>query len=106
MEEYEYKGYIITEDENGYFWVNSDTEDSAYEFDSFDAACDWIDMMGDVSIFKAPKLHTYQVSYVTDNDYSDYDIVRAYTKSAAEDAVAEKYPDLAYFTGTIRLDED
>jgi hypothetical protein len=106
MEDHEYRGYIISEDMDGYFWVDSSTGDSSYEFESFDAACDWIDYMLDSQVPTAPKLHVYQVSYVTDNGYSDYDIVKAYSKNEAEAQVAEKYSDLAYFAGTIRLDED
>ena len=96
----EYKGYTITETEDGYWQVDQ------YEFPTYEEALDWIDSMEDTPRFGAPKLHTYQVSYVTKKGYSDYDIVKAYTKSGAQDAVAEKYPDLQYFAGTFRLDED
>jgi len=65
MGEYVYKGYMITEDENGYYWVNTSTGDSASEFESFDAACDWIDS-ADAATQAALPTHTFQIFYIDD----------------------------------------
>lgn len=79
MQEYDYKGYVITETQEGYYLVGD------YEFVSYDEAADWIDDQEELIEVQPRKLHTYMFYYV------DYDLdrcveepVSAYSESEAE----------------------
>lgn len=60
MEEYEYKGYIITETPDGYYQTEN------FEFTSLDDAMGWVDEMTseDENIINNPKPHTYLFFYI------------------------------------------
>ena len=59
MEEYEYRGYTIIENSDGYFEV------AHYEFPSMEEAMDWVDEQEDyVPEVHSPEMHKYIFFYV------------------------------------------
>lgn len=101
MNTYDYRGYIITEDENGYFLLEDPSLGTAYEFISYDDVCDWIDELLDSNSIREdlPQNHLYFISYVTstyNKSYNEY----IYAPSK-EDAIAElkrTHNDIAYIS--------
>ncbi len=58
MGEYYYKGYLIQEDANGYFYIDD------VEFPSMAEAMDWIDETETRPVKSQPVMHTYLFFYV------------------------------------------
>jgi len=94
MNEYEYGGYIITETPEGYFVIG------AFEFPSYEEATDWVDQMNEPE-----PIHTYQIFYVTDDGYSDREIISAPSRADALNKLLAMYSDIDYVTDIIQLDE-
>lgn len=87
MNEYDYKGYIITENSDGYFEI------SGQEFVSLDEAMDWID--DQASAEESADLHIFYVSYLIDNGNRHYDeYIWAYDNQDAIRRVKSENPDL------------
>ena len=93
MEEYEYKGFTLYEDEFGCFWLDDPASGTKYEFESYDNACDWIDMTLAAEAPTEPKqLHTYQVFYIDDATDQGFEAhVTAYSLDEALRKVYEEY---------------
>ena len=96
MNEYDYRGYVITEVPEGYFIVSGAT------FSSYDEACDWIDEELDYPPLTTdpnpvPELHTYHIYYVTkgyDRGYDEY--IQAYSEKEAIKYLKRMHRDIAY----------
>lgn len=87
MNEYDYKGYIITENLAGNYEVNG------CEFPSLDEAMDWVD---DIKSTEEPaEQHIYYVSYLIDkgNSHSE-DYIWAYDSRDAIRRIKMQNPDL------------
>ena len=97
MDEYEYRGYTIIENDNGYYVIED------IEFPSYDEACDWVDDQLYGMETPEPELHTYHIFYATaDRGYDDY--VSAYSKAEAERKLRKQYPDILYITENYPID--
>lgn len=98
MNEYDYKGYTITEID-GYYYIDE------YSFYSMDEAMDFIDsLVEDVSA--VPELRTYHIYYVT-NDYNcGYDdFIDAYSEDEAIKKLYRRHKDIAYIADCYRIGE-
>ena len=104
MTSYDYRGYVIFEDEEGYFIVDN------CEFTSFDEACEWIDdfyrSIDTQDGVPTPwGRHTYHIFYVTtayDQGYDDF--VIAYNEREAIQILRDRYPDIAYIADCYEVD--
>ena len=89
MNEYEYNGYVITENYDGYYVVGE------YEFPSLDEAMDWIDDLNpvdDVQGISEPTLHTYHIFFVDDGTDRSFDAYEeAYSYEEAERKLRRDY---------------
>ena len=93
MSSYDYKGYVIFEDSEGYYIVDG------IEFPSYDEACDWIDDTCDTddTDFDEPVMRTYHIFYVTTDYTCGYDeFIDAYSPEEAEQKLRKMYHDVAY----------
>lgn len=104
MEEYEYRGYTISQTRDGYFEIT--VGNTTYEFPSYDEAADWVDQeIADPTPKYSAKLHTYHIFYVTDSYYQGYDAyVQAYNIGDAIGRLEQANPDLAYITDWFDVD--
>ena len=79
MNEYDYKGYVITENYDGYYVIGE------YEFTSLDEAMDWVDDLEPTENIPAePKLNTYQFFFIddgTDRSFDAYIEARSYEEA-------------------------
>ena len=98
MEEYDYKGYTITED-NGYFYVGDN------EFYSLDDAMDWIDDTVE-EVDDTPSVpYTYHIYYVTKDYNRGYDdFIEAYNEEEAIRKLKRMHRDIAYIADCYRCD--
>jgi len=103
MEKYAYRGYIITGMPNGYCIVHGIT------FESYDDACDWVDVQLDEPLTTnpnpVPELHLYHIFYVTrgyDRGYDEY--IYAYTPKEAEKYLRRHHRDVAYIADINEVD--
>lgn len=94
MNEYEYGGYVINETSDGYFVIGD------FEFPSFEEATEWVDQMNEPE-----PIHTYQLSYVTRDEYSDREIISAPSRADALNKLLAMYSDIDYVADVIQLDE-
>lgn len=104
MEEYDYRGYIISQTPTGYFEIIVD--DTTYEFTSYDEAADWVDQeIADPTPKYSAKLHIYHIFYVTSDYHRGYDsYIIAYSEADAIEQLQRANPDLAYITDLIGVE--
>jgi hypothetical protein len=104
MNEYDYRGYVITEVPEGYYIVHGAT------FPSYDEACDWIDDELDYPSLSTkpiviPELRTYHISYVTksyDRGYDEY--IQAYSEEEAIKHLKHWHRDIAYIADVYEVE--
>ena len=85
--EFDYKGYVITENFVGNYEVNG------YEFPTIEEAMDWIDDLDTTEESEGP--YMYYVSYLVANGNRHYDeYLWAYDKQDAINQVKSDNPDL------------
>lgn len=96
MENYYYKGYLIEKNFNGYFQIDN------MEFVSLDEATEWIDEMS-ATESSVSNMHTYFVTYVDFDDFSDSEYVNAISEQEARRYIRKKYP-RAQVTECFRVD--
>jgi len=92
MDEYDYRGYTITEID-GYFYSGN------YTFDSLDEAMDWVDSCLEVDENGdfVTLLNTYHIYYVTkfyDRGYDEF--IKARSEDAAIRKLKSIHNDIAY----------
>lgn len=99
MEDFDYKGYVITEESEGCFVVDGN------EFSTYEEACEWVDEMisfessdeDEEDIEDDYDIHTYHIFYVTKDYNRGYDeFVDAYSPEEAERKLRSMYHDIAY----------
>lgn len=98
MDEYEYKGHIITETEDGYWQVGQ------YEFPSYDEALDWIDSEEELPEVSDSRTFVYRVHYVDTDGYPDQIDIISDSRESAERQAAQCC-DVDYYTGTYVIGE-
>ena len=100
--EYNYRGYIITESDEGYYEI------SGYEFESYDDACDYIDELLDAhrpNNNVVPELHLYHIFYVPRSMNRAYDEhIQAYSEQDAVAYLKRMHKDIAYIADIYELD--
>ena len=103
MNEYDYRGYVITVLPNGYAIVHGIT------FESYDDACDWVDYEVDGPITynpnPVPELHLYHIFYVTKAYNQGYDeYIQAYSENEALRYLKRRHRDIAYIADVYEVD--
>ena len=99
MDEYDYRGYTITEDA-GYFYIGD------REFYSIDDAMDWVDDMltEDEYGYIVPTLNVYHIHYVTKSYDRGYDeFVEAQTEEDAIRKLRHWHRDIAYIADCYKV---
>ena len=101
MASYDYNGYVIFEDSDGYYIVDD------VEFTSFDEACDWIDEMNEEDAVEdiTPVMHTYHIYYASRSTMSGYEeFIEAPDEESAIAKLYQMYPDVMYISDCWQID--
>lgn len=111
MNTYDYRGYTINENENGYFWIEDAYTGSVYEFITYDEACDWVDetLNNDEEDYESevaqPQLRTYHIFYVPEGANHGYDgYIEAYNPTEAIELFTQQEGDIEYITDIYEED--